>query len=653
MKNLNIKNKLLLLLLLPMAALIAITAKQTFIYQKKLADTEELVNFSKKISLLIHETQKERGASAGYIGSKGIKFREILPKQKQKTDKMKKEFEEYITNFNFDKYPDLKVKTSEIKNYLDQLDNKRKNIISLNTSLNDAVSYYTKMNTTLLDVVSELAKQSPSNEITKMLAGYTNFLKAKERAGIERAVLTGVFAKDKFPQGYYKKFIKLVSEQNAYINTFKSISTNNIVDYYENKMKDPSVNEVNRLRTIADSKYTSGNFGINSEYWYKTITKKINLLKDVDDKISNEVTKRLKSLSTSNRYMTLVSIIIIIALILMSLALRKDIDSRINNLKKIINEIADNRDFSKDIKITSSDEFGQIQKSLSHLVESIKEVLSKAKITSLNNGTISKDLVEVLNDVSTNIHDETEVVTKIEKTSKDLEGTLLETKEDSNTTKILTTEAKDKLHEAKDIIKRTIEQIRTNAQVEQNIAEKLNILSNDAEQVKGVLSIIGDIADQTNLLALNAAIEAARAGEHGRGFAVVADEVRELAERTQKSLVEINSIISVIVESIVSSSQEMNANIEGIDKLLETTDKIQEDIQTVSSSMDMVYENVQKTDETLTKSATSMNLFQDHMKKIITMSNDNNENIGNIEKTTDKIVDSSKELISVLDNFKT
>jgi methyl-accepting chemotaxis protein len=117
------------------------------------------------------------------------------------------------------------------------------------------------------------------------------------------------------------------------------------------------------------------------------------------------------------------------------------------------------------------------------------------------------------------------------------------------------------------IVNSVTEKINIASHKENELAQNLVELTSSAEQIKGVLTVIGDIADQTNLLALNAAIEAARAGEHGRGFAVVADEVRQLAERTQKSLSETNASINVVVQAISGSSDMMNENAKDITNL--------------------------------------------------------------------------------------
>jgi methyl-accepting chemotaxis protein len=147
-------------------------------------------------------------------------------------------------------------------------------------------------------------------------------------------------------------------------------------------------------------------------------------------------------------------------------------------------------------------------------------------------------------------------------------------------------------------IKQNLEQMRTIEETVQHFASKIEVMVEQSEQIGGIIQTIEDIADQTNLLALNAAIEAARAGEYGRGFAVVADEVRNLAERSatatkqtttligrvQKDMMDVSQVIKSIVENVREGTNTANQSGEVIDKLLNTSQTMNQKIETMASA---------------------------------------------------------------------
>nr|WP_280938020.1 methyl-accepting chemotaxis protein [Sulfurospirillum barnesii] len=121
-----------------------------------------------------------------------------------------------------------------------------------------------------------------------------------------------------------------------------------------------------------------------------------------------------------------------------------------------------------------------------------------------------------------------------------------------------------------------------------NLSTEVDNLANNVREIRMVLSVIADIADQTNLLALNAAIEAARAGEHGRGFAVVADEVRKLAERTQKSLSETNISVNTIIQAVENISGTMSGVSGGLMEISSKSNALSEDMESLAGKSHVI-----------------------------------------------------------------
>jgi len=305
------------------------------------------------------------------------------------------------------------------------------------------------------------------------------------------------------------------------------------------------------------------------------------------------------------------------------------------------------------IDVDSNDEIGQIRKSFNILMKSILSLIIESKISSYENSALSKQLSATSSTINKGIEDTTKIVQSTVDRNRDLKVVLDKSVESAHETERDISNAQQILTDAKDKISEMMKNVVNSSEAQNELSDKLSALSNEAEQVKGVLTVISDIAEQTNLLALNAAIEAARAGEHGRGFAVVADEVRKLAERTQKSLAEINGTINVIVQSIADASQGMEDNTAEIEKLVVVSEDASEKIIESSHIMDNALLAAKES------STVSKNIV-DNINIVITDMNEINDNMSTNAKSTEDIAQASANLFSLtdklaesLDSFKT
>ncbi len=217
------------------------------------------------------------------------------------------------------------------------------------------------------------------------------------------------------------------------------------------------------------------------------------------------------------------------------------------------NEIAQNRDLTKDIKIEVEDELLEIANAYNNMRKELSLTMNKVQDGS------SSVASETEKEKSTALEVQKSAIVQVEllKTSKTITDNVSssshEAAQKAEQTNETLSESYNSLDNMINFLTEAMQNIEENSQKTIQMKEQIDSVSQQTQEIRSILEIIKDIAEQTNLLALNAAIEAARAGEHGRGFAVVADEVRKLAERTQKSLTEIETTTSMIVQGVVET----------------------------------------------------------------------------------------------------
>lgn len=330
------------------------------------------------------------------------------------------------------------------------------------------------------------------------------------------------------------------------------------------------------------------------------------------------------------------------------------IKTGINRILNISKDLASGEgDLTKRLNSGSKDELGKMCGFVDAFIEKTQIVVQSAKQTAGENAAIAEELAATSSQIGAATESSVDIVSEAVENVLTLVGNMQEAANFAKTAREGALTASLELDSSNMEIRVMLEKIDESAKTESEFALKLSRLSKEAQQVRSILAVIGEIADQTNLLALNAAIEAARAGEHGRGFAVVADEVRKLAERTQNSLGETDASINTIVGSIMDAVGQMGANSKKIGELSEIGKKVGIKISESASQMDkakMILEQLSKDSMQYAKEAKDSG---EAVARINEISFENARSIEEIVAAVSRLAQNESVLNEKLNTFKT
>ena len=336
----------------------------------------------------------------------------------------------------------------------------------------------------------------------------------------------------------------------------------------------------------------------------------------------------------------------------MGLLFGRSITRPLGVMQQAITRTANELDFTTAIEVVSNDEVGRTLRAYNELLARLRGSFSEIQAASARMMTITAEVNQTSTEIADNSRAQSDASSGMAAAIEELTVSISMVATQAQDASLHTQESSNKADQGAEVILSTVRGIQTISESVRQTSGRIDALRVDSERISSVANIIKEIAEQTNLLALNAAIEAARAGEQGRGFAVVADEVRKLAERTSKSTQEISALLAQMQGSAKLAVDSMGAAVREVDLGVENAQLAGKSIQEIKEGSNTVVGAVEEISEAVREQSAASTLISQRIEQIAQMTERNTAAAENTAEAVHRMSDMSHEIADALSAYK-